>query len=482
MTRFYVTFLTVLTILASCTRAIEPSSGIGGEPPVYPDCVGVTVPVNIAPLNFKLADSLDHKKVAAVFKAGDESLNVISRNGVIRIPVKKWRRLTQAACGGSMEVMVCFDDGGGWVGYSPFQSIVSGDKADPWLAYRLIEPGYETWNKMGIYQRCIEDFKEKAVIKNTMTGGGCMNCHSFRSRNPGSMMFHMRAINAGTMLFSDGQLEKLNTKTDKTISALVYPYWHPSGRYIAFSVNDTKQAFHTSDANRIEVFDLKSDVVVYDVEKHEVIVSPILSKGSSFETFPTFSPDGKTLFYCSADSVGMPYRFDEVRYKLCSVPFDEATGTVGSEADTLYQGKSVSFPRVSPDGRFLMLTLSDYGNFSIWHQEADLFLIDLKDGSLRRLDAANSGRTESYHSWSGNNRWAVFSSRRGDGLYTRPYFVHIDGEGNPSKPFPLPQKDPDFYGKFMKSYNIPEFVEGQVRLPARKIARMARKDKGIDVK
>ena len=75
----------------------------------------------------------------------------------------------------------------------------------------------------------------------------------------------------------------------------------------------------------------------------------------------------------------------------------------------------------------------------------------------------------------------MFSSRRDDGLYTRLYFTHIDEEGNPSKPFVLPQKDPDFYGEFMKSYNIPETISGPVSYPARDIVLKAKNDKGIDV-
>ena len=468
-------------VLASCAGTVEPLTVLDETPPIYPDYVGVTIPVNIAPLNFKIAGDFARGKVAATFTAGDKSFSTVSGKGVVRIPLRVWKQLTASASDGSIEVRVSVRDLDGWKGYKPFGIFVSGDKVDPYLAYRLIEPAQEIWNHMGIYQRHVESFKETPIIRNSMTDGNCMNCHSFMARDPGTLLFHMRAINPGTMLVKDGNLEKLNTKTDKTISALVYPYWHPSGKYVAFSVNDTRQAFHTTDTNRVEVFDFKSDVVVYDVDNHKVLISPTLTSGSSFETFPSFSPDGRTLFFCSADSLQMPSRFSDLRYALCSVSFNGADGSVGDKVDTLYKGKSVSFPRVSPDGRFLMMTLSEYGNFSIWHQDADLFLVDMADGSVRPLDKANSPRTESYHSWSGNSRWAVFSSRRDDGLYTRLYFTHIDEEGNPSKPFVLPQRDPGFYGDFMKSYNIPETISGPVSYPARKIARKAKKDKGIDV-
>ena len=121
---------------------------------------------------------------------------------------------------------------------------------------------------------------------------------------------------------------------------------------------------------------------------------------------------------------------------------------------------SVSFPRVN--GRWLLFTAADFGTFPIWHKEADLMLLDLADGTVRRVDELNSDDTESYHSWSSGGHWVVFSSRRIDGRYTRLFLSHFDGEGNFSKPFLLPQEDPGFNQLRLKSYNIPEFVKGPV--------------------
>lgn len=295
----------------------------------------------------------------------------------------------------------------------------------------------------------------------------------------------MRKDYSGTYLIDGDHIEKLNTKTTKTISPLVYPSWHPSGNFVAFSVNSTKQMFHTTDRNRTEVFDYKSDVVVYDVKKHEIFTSPLLFSKSAFETFPTFSPDGKTLYYCSADSVKIPDDYEKVKYSLCAVAFDPLSRQFGTKVDTLYNArkmaKSVSFPRVSPDGRFLIFTLSNYGNFSIWHREADLYRLDLSNNNITALNALNSNESESYHSWSSNSRWLIFSSRRIDGLYTRPFIAHIDEQGKASKPFLLPQDDVDYYTLLMKSFNIPEFVKGEIKMNASRISQKARSDKGIDV-
>ena len=295
----------------------------------------------------------------------------------------------------------------------------------------------------------------------------------------------MRDKYSGTYLIDGDKIEKLNTKTDQTLSPLVYPSRHPSGKYVAFSVNQTSQSFHANDKNRVEVFDSQSDVVVYDTEKHEIISTPSIRTAKAFETFPTFSPDGKTLYFCSAEARSMPHEYSEVKYSLCSIAFDPVTRSFGSRIDTLYNagrdGKSASFPRVSPDGKFLLYTLSGYGNFSIWHKDADLYLLNIASGISHSLQNANSTDTESYHSWSSNSRWIVFSSRRIDGLYTRPYFAYIDEEGNASKPFLLPQKDTDYYHRFMKSYNIPEFITGKVSSKIRALSTLAKEDKGIDV-
>ena len=109
-------------------------------------------------------------------------------------------------------------------------------------------------------------------------------------------------------------------------------------------------------------------------------------------------------------------------------------------------------------------------------------MVNLQTGTHEPLTEANSPDVESYHSWSSNSRWIVFSSRRMDGLYTRPYIAYIDAQGKASKPFVLPQKSADFYLDFMKSYNIPEFVTGKVKQQSREIALHAKNDKGTDVK
>jgi hypothetical protein len=67
----------------------------------------------------------------------------------------------------------------------------------------------------------------------------------------------------------------------------------------------------------------------------------------------------------------------------------------------------------------------------------------------------------------------VFSSRRDDGLYTRPYFCHVDTKGNVSKAFMLPQRNPRrFYLERFLSFNVPDFITGLTCFDGNKASRI----------
>ena len=229
------------------------------------------------------------------------------------------------------------------------------------------------------------------------------------------------------------------------------------------------------------MYDTQSDLIAYDVERNEV--TNIENDSTEFEVFPFWAPDGKTLYYCSAhferqdttlSAAGeITKRSKEIKYNIYKKSFNPETMTFGARqlvfaADSL--GKSATLPRISPDGRYLMFALAEFGVFHIWHHDADLWMIDLQTGEARAIDEINSPDTESYHSWSSNGRWVVFASRRDDGTYTRPFFAHVDKDGHATKPFELPSADPDYHRQLMKSYNIPEFMRGPVTIKPQQFA------------
>lgn len=479
--RIYLFFLTSL-MLTACTQTLPVAESIGEIPSLFPDYMNVTIPPNIAPLNFRL----NHAGSAiAVFSFKNETLKVKTTNGSFKIPLKTWNHLLKQAAGDSLQVTIYEKKQQVWFCYEPFSIHIAKEPIDSYLVYRRIAPGYRMWNEMGIYQRNLETFREETILNNKQTDNNCMNCHSFCMQSPDRLLFHQRSGHAGTYIATKNNIYRLqpetvgsgtvrHKKSEKT-PPLVYPYWHPSGNFIAFSSNDTKQDFHLSDPNRIEVFDNASDIYLYDLNTGELISSPILCSDENMETFPSFSPDGKYLYFCSSPSKPMPESYKEIKYNLIRVAFNPDTQVFGPETDTLYNagqnGRSAKFPRISPDGRYLMYTLSDYGNFSIWHKDADLYLLDLETLGTDSLPHVNSRNVDSYHSWSSNSRWFVFSSRRMDGLYTHPYICYIDKHGKTGKPFLLPQKETDYYTRSLFSFNIPELVNGKVDISSYDLMR-----------
>ena len=457
--------LTLMFSLIAC-QSHEAKDQSELTPPIFPDYVGITIPCNLSPINFGIQDA---SRIYATFACEGNVLLSIEGNDHIEIPLNDWRQVMSKCSGKELQVQVSAwtsqsPDG---IAYSPFKVTISPDSIDSHVAYRLIPPGYEEWNKMGLYQRDLSSFEESTIIHNSQNNNGCVNCHSFNNYSPNRFMFHARGLGGGTVIKNGEDLKKINLGALGPNKSGTYPMWHPSGKYIVFSSNTTRQSFYSHCMDKIEVYDLGSDLILYDVEKEDVYEDDRFKDSINWETFPAFSPDGKWLYFCTAKAVNMPSDVQKLRYSLVRVPFHEQDGSFGSPVDTIYsasqQGGSISFPRISPDGQYLLYTWAQCATFPIQHREADLRMIDLATGDSIDTSILNSPETESYHSWSHNGKWIVFSSRRIDSRYTR-LFIAPFKDGKFGKPFLLPQKDPSYNETLLYSYNIPEFVNGKIVL------------------
>jgi len=463
---FFISIIMImLLLLDACSNHPDMKQFIKENrlPVIFPDYTEITIPPNIAPLNFYIKEISESFFVKIYGKSKDTIFCTTSKDVII--PESKWRKILQENKGKKLTIDIYSKvPKGKWKKYKSIINSISNENIDNYLAYRLIHPGYENWQELGIYQRNLENFDESPVIHNRTIEDNCVNCHSFSKNNPQKMLIHIRGKHGGTVFIDGKSMKKINTSGKPLISGGVYPGWHPDGKHVAFSVNKISQMFHSVKGKNLIVMDTLSDLIVYNVDDNKIITSKAVFGKSHMETFPGWSADGKYLYYCRSNEIFDTIPYDKVRYDLMRIAFDTKTEKWGAPDTVISSAKingSISFPKISPNGQYLMFTLADYGTFPIWHDEADLYLLDLKSGKYSKIKA-NSDKTESYHQWSSNSKWFVFSSKKMDGLWGRSFFSHVDERGNTSKPFVLPQKDPHFYDFFLKSYNLPELITGKI--------------------
>lgn len=486
--------LCLVLSLTSCNRVPANFAEAKDSLLLYPDYTDVFIPTNIAPLNFRINNNAS-AYLTRIYSTNGKSILVKGQN--VQINVSDWKTLLENNKGAELYFEIYLKQGKSWSKYPLIKNRIAAEPIDNFVVYRSIQPLYTAYEDMSINQRNLENFDVKVLIDNrkfsTNSNPNCVNCHSYQNYNKtGNMQLHLRGKNGGTVLVLNNQHKKVSPKAVGLKSGAVYPSWHPKLNYIAYSTNTIGQDFHTKNADRVEVLDSKSDLILYNAEKNEVI--KITDTNDCLETFPYWSPDGEYLYYAAAkfkpeqDSIEKEVQketilnYQNIKYDILRKPFNQKDKTFG-EAEMIVSaasiGKSATFPRVTPDGKYLLFTMADYGNFHIWHKSSDLYLMDLATRELKNMDVLNSSNVESYHSWSSNGRWIIFSSRREDGTYTRLYFSYFDKNGTVHKPFILPQKNPQFYKRSFKSFNIPEFIVKPSTTNRHKLFKSANKETDV---
>jgi hypothetical protein len=480
-------FLFILYLLVnfwfgcSPTPDLENAKMISKEVNITPDYSGITIPPNIAPLNFEIKESGTQYYVEIIGPEAS-SICIQSKSPVIRIPFKKWKQFLQANKGSSYQIKIALKDSvGNWILFPDITNKISTDSIDSYLAYRRLGPLYSLWKKMGIYQRCLENFDESPIMVNRLTEDNCMNCHNFCNSESDRWLIHLRGGPGTAMLLINGdEVRKIDTKTAFN-GPVAYPAWHPSGNLAVFSANRLLLFFHSIGETR-DVLDRYSDLVVYNITTNILTTTSQIASPEYMENWPAWSPDGRYLYFSrvlkleafeGASQQDLAYR--QIKYDLVRVSYDEKTGDWG-ELELVLSGSkmggSINQCRISPDGDFALFTISDYSNFPIYLSSADLYLMRLSTGQVKKL-GVNSKSVESFHTWSSEGRWIVFSSKVNNNLFARPYFAYVDENGNASKPFILPQENPKHYETCLQTFNVPEFIRDPVQISAKHLAKAA---------
>lgn len=475
---------------------IAQYSAIDRPAKVQPDYAGSVIPPNIAPLNFVIQqDGAGY--FVKIYSENGKPIEISSKTPAIVIPGRAWRELLDLNRGRQLSVDIYVKSRAAasssdredeqWSRYQTLTSKIAHEDMDAFLVYRKIRPGHRTWRDMGIYQRNLSNFDESVVLNNGYFKHGCVNCHAFCGNRTEKMLIGIRSADYGSsvLLVEGDKVRKIGTKFG-------YTSWHPSGRVAAFSVNKVRQLFHSAASEVPDVVDLDSAMAYYLVESESVKTTPNLARKDRLETYPAWSADGRYLYFCSApvtwsDRTVVPESYDQIKYDLVRTSYDidrDQWGPLESVLSAEDTGLSILLPRISPDGRWLLFCMCDYGCFPVYRPSSDLYIMDLEAArqtgqyKYSRLDI-NSSESESWHCWSSNSRWIAFSSKRGSGVFTRTYIAYVDESGKVHKPIRLPQKDPTYYDSCLWTYSIPELVTEPVRVTREKLGRVVRSSQNI---
>jgi tetratricopeptide (TPR) repeat protein len=252
----------------------------------------------------------------------------------------------------------------------------------------------------------------------------------------------------------------------------------PTGRYVISTVKDRSVFVAIPDIMISQLFfPIKGILVVYDREKKTYAALPGADDPQYVQTNAVWSPDGKEIVFARAkayhaahleqqnsalvDEKDVPEFTVEkkpFRYDLYRIPFNDGKGGTAEPIEgASNNGMSNFFPKYSPDGKWIVFCKAN--SYMLLQPDSELYIVPTGGGVARRL-RYNTARMNSWHSWSSNSRWLVFSSKVNT-PYTQLFVTHIDADGNDSPPVLLERfTSPD------RAANIPEFV----KLPADAIA------------
>ena len=295
-TTLWFAVLSLMTVgCRSVVRVPETAQATTQPAAVFPDYRDVVIPPNIAPLNFQVNQPAEEIVVQVAGKRGTPLVTAAGEAGKLRFDSLEWRRLLNDHRGERLAVTVYTMNAGQWLRHPDWYWTVAQEPIDPYLTYRLIEPSYELYRQLGLYERNLTNFDEHPIYENNdefeEENNHCVNCHTPQAYGTtGRRLFHVRSKHGGTVFIDGKNIRRIDMKCDSVLGGSVYPAWHPEQPWVVFSSNKTGQAFFLSGEQKLEVVDYDSDLLFYDVARNKL--SNVCRTPGVMETFPAWAPDG----------------------------------------------------------------------------------------------------------------------------------------------------------------------------------------------
>ena len=311
----------------------------------------------------------------------------------------------------------------------------------------------------------------------------CANCHSF-SRDGKTLgmdmdgpqndkgLYALVPISQRTVIDTKDMISwsSFRKELDPQLRVGFMSQVSPDGRYVATTVKPphttSAQFYYVSnfaDYRFLQVFyPTRGVLAVYDRQTRDLKPLPGADNPALVQASAVWTPDGKYLVFLHAiardpyPANGIPAKFPndpnevQIQYDLYRIPFNDGKGGVAEPIEGASQnGMSNSFAKVSPDGKWLVYVQAKNG--LLMRPDSKLWIIPANGGKAR-LMKCNTSLMNSWHSWSPNSRWLVFSSKS-RGPYTKMFLTHVDENGNDSPAILIENST-----AANRAVNIPEFV------------------------
>ncbi len=300
----------------------------------------------------------------------------------------------------------------------------------------------------------------------------CANCHSFSGDGGVAGMdmdgprgdkgaYALRDM-ADSMVIRQSDVFSWNDFNPAKTTFGLFSRVSPDGQCAVSSVDEEVFVANYTDYRFLQTFyPTRGKLAVFSRKTGAIKLLPGADDSSYVHCNPVWSPDGATIYFLRAParpaygSSEMPAHANDPRearicYDLYRMPFNDGRGgTPRPVPGASDNGMSNTFPKVSPDGRWVVFVKCRNG--LLMRPDSRLYIIPAEGGEAREL-ACNLPVMNSWHSWSPNGRWLVFSSKSFT-PYTQMFLAHIDNEGNASRPVLVPNATAD-----NRAVNLPEFL------------------------
>jgi len=370
------------------------------------------------------------------------------------------------------------------LGAASVQILTSTDEVGADIFYRevnlpflkaAIDPSQIRWRAGSIAQEVMP----KVVLEKLPV---CGNCHSF-SRDSSLLAMDVDYANTKACYIVTPTAEQMTLAANDIISWNDYKsddgvitfgllsQISPDGQYVISTVKDSSVFVDMPSLEFSQLFfPIKGILVWYDRNRKTFQALPGADDPKYVQSNPVWSPDGKEILFAREEAYDLRFTKrqgralltrDECReftkdgkpfkYDIYRIPFNEGKGgkaepLKGASGD----GKSNFFPKYSPDGKWIVFCKAE--NYMLLQPDSRLYIIPAEGGEPRLLKA-NLNQMNSWHSWSPNSRWLVFSSKE-HGAYTQLWLTHIDENGESTPPVVL-----ENFTEEDRAANIPEFYK-----------------------